>query len=718
MPIEFSNKFFHIYNNNLSYVIEISEFGDLLHRHWGEKLFYLPEKYAPQRRPSNSAYESVENKHYSLDALPLEYPVYGTTDLREPALVVELSNGSRVVEPRYASHKIYAGKPKLEGLPTVYVESESEATTLEINLEDKSAGVGVILYYTVFEELDVICRSTKVRNLSDTHMYIEKVSSVGMDFSHDNYKYMRLSGTYYNEKKVEYNDVHKGTQGFESKRGLSGHYDNPFMAVMDKSATENSGEVYGFSLVYSGNHFFRIDSNEYELMRVQAGINPFNFRWKLDAGENFQAPEAVLVYSANGLGDMSRTYHKLYRTRLCRGYWRDRTRPVVINSWEATYFDFNEEKILDFAQKSAEMGVDIFVLDDGWFGKRNDDTTSLGDWFVNYEKLPSGIDGLAEKINSLGMKFGLWFEPEMISIESELYKAHPDYMICVPGRIPHPARYQYVLDLTRLEVREYIINAICGVIENANIAYVKWDMNRPITDAYSASLGADRQGELMHRYMIGLYEVMDEITSRFPEVLFESCASGGGRYDPGMLYYMPQVWTSDSTNPINRIPIQYGNSMVYPASTMAAHVSASGMKTSMKYRGAISMAGMLGYELDVRKISDAEFEEGKEQIKFYREICDVVTFGDFYRLLDTVNETYFAWMYVSEDKSRAVLTAVTKWTESNGPRKWIRLKGLDPNAYYEIRGKKLLGYNLMEYGIEFSLIERYNAEMYVLTKVE
>lgn len=717
MAIEFENNIFHIYNENMSYCIGLTEFADLTHIYWGKRIYKPVFDFSYRERTSPTVYESEGNENYSLEALPLEYPFYGTSDLREPAAVIELANGCRVVEPRYASHKIYSGKPKLEGLPAVYIENENEAQTLEILLKDKIAGCDVILFYTVFESCNAVCRSTKIVNTSDEHMYIHKISSASMDFNSDNYKYMHLYGTHAKEKQVEICDVHKGTQGFDSKRGMSGHWENPFMAVMDKNAGEDCGNVYGLSLVYSGNHFFRIDSDNFEMMRVQTGINPFNFKWKLKNGESFSSPEAVLVYSENGLGDMSRAYHSLYRTRLCRGEWRDRVRPILINSWEAAYFDFDEETLLKYIEKAKELGMELFVLDDGWFGERNDETTSLGDWFVNRKKLPHGIEGLAERANEAGLKFGLWLEPEMISEKSELYKKHPDWAIGIPGRERHRARHQLVLDLTRSDVREYIIEAVSRVLSSANIEYVKWDMNRSISDVYSIKLSSDRQGELMHRYILGLYEILEELTGRFPNILFESCASGGGRYDPAMLYYMPQTWTSDNTDPLARIHIQYGNSMVYPAVSMGAHVSESGKQYELDFRAAIAMMGRLGYELDITKLTEEETELVKKQIELYKSIREIVAFGTQYRLCEDDSKTYFAWMYLSDNKDRAVVTVVSKAVEPNEAKKRIRLKGLEAQAVYECGGRKYTGAVLMNIGIEYCNIQSYASQILTITKI-
>ena len=718
MPIEFKNKRFHLYNDRMSYCIAVTELNDLMHTYWGKRINCDNIDFPLIERTSVTVYDNENNQDYSLEALPMEYPYYGTTDLREPAIVIELANGCSVIQPRYVSHKIFSGKPKINGLPSVYAESDSECDTLEILLKDENTGVEIVLCYTVFRDFDAISRSVRVNNKSNDAMYIDKICSASMDFLDDNYNYMHFYGAHCKERQAEICPVHKGMQGFESRRGASGHYENPFMVVMDKNADEENGDVYGFSLVYSGNHSFRIESDNYEMMRVQLGINPFNFRWKLNPDETFSSPEAVMVYSPNGLGDMSRTYHKLYRTRLCRGKWRDSHRPILLNSWEAAYFDFDEEKLLQFAQKGSEAGFELFVLDDGWFGKRDDDTNSLGDWFVNRNKLPHGLDGLADKIHDMGLKFGLWFEPEMISPDSELFRKHPDWIFKVPGKEPNPARHQFILDLSRDEVCDYVIEAVSNVLDSAGIDYVKWDMNRNMSDVYSVFAAPNRQKELMHRYILGLYKILEAITSRFPEILFESCASGGGRYDPGMLYYMPQVWTSDNTDALSRVSIQYGSSMAYPASVMGAHVANApqgGRMTPLSFRAAVAMAGVFGYEFDITKLPNEDMEEIKNQVQVYKNIRDIVMFGNLHRLTDCKG-TYAAWMYITEDKSRAVVTVATLIHHCGASRHRIKLRGLDENAVYVCGEKEYSGLTLMNSGIEFTEDYDFKSEMLIFER--
>jgi len=715
MPILFSENYFHLYNERMSYCIEITRNKDLVHAYWGKKIASPVVEYQKGGKGMTPV-ECEEDLGYSLDCLPQEYPVYGTTDLREPALEIELSDGCRVIEPRYVSHKIYAGKPGINGLPAVYTESDAEADTLEITLLDSIAGVEVTLCYTVFADFDAISRSVKIKNTSDKCFYLRRALSMNVDFKDSDYKYLQCYGSHFNEKQVEIARIHKGYQGFDSRRGSSGHFNPPFLAIMEPNADEEKGNVYAFSFVYSGNHTFRIDVDTFDLMRVQVGINPFGFCWKMEPDAVFETPEVVMVYSANGLGAMSRTYHKLYRTRLCRGEHRDALRPILANSWEGINFDINEENAVANAKVAKELGMDMFVVDDGWFGKRVDDTSSLGDWVENRDKLPNGLSGLVEKINGIGLKFGLWFEPEMISENSELFRKHPEWRFAVPNRKPHPFRHQYILNLSMPEVCDYIIEAVSSVLASANIEYVKWDMNRNMSDLFAIQLPPERQGEIYHRYILGLYRVLEEITKRFPDVLFEGCSSGGGRNDPGIMYYMPQSWTSDNTDGLERIHIQYGNSMVYPASSMTAHVSASS-HTPFDFRGAVAMAGMFGYELDLCKMTPEEIEKTKEQIALYRKIQPIVTYGDFYRLFPNDDGVVSGWMYVSEDKKTAVVTLVTKIYKTAKGRTRVYLKGLDENAVYRCDGVEYPATNLMYAGIEYFSSRDYQSKMIILEKV-
>lgn len=709
MAIEFNDNKFHIYNDEMSYVIEVSKQSDLLNLYYGARID-TESVSAPQTMPSGFCC-CADDVNYSLSAHSQEYPSSGAADFRSPAYEIETDKGLHTPELKYRSYEIVNGKPRIEGLPSVYTENGKEAQTLIITAADEVHGIEVKLYYTVFEALNVICRHSEIINASNTYMYLTNAQSVSLDFPAGEYEYIHLAGSYARERHIDRNTVHKGIQGFESRRGASGHTENPFLMFFDKGSNEDYGNVYGISLVYSGNHRFIMEREMFETVRVQAGINPFNFRFKLSKDETFVTPEAVMVYSPDGFAKMSHTFHKLYRTRLCRGKWRDKVRPILINNWEGTYFDFTKEKLLAIADAASKIGVELFVLDDGWFGKRGNDDCSLGDWYENKEKLGGTLCELADEMNKRGLKFGLWFEPEMISPDSDLYRAHPDWAISVPNVKPHLGRQQLILDYTRKEVRDYIIDRMTEILGGANIEYVKWDMNRNMSDVYSLNLSPDCQGEFYHRYILGLYDVLERITTAFPDVLFEGCSGGGGRNDAGMLYYMPQNWASDNTDATERLYIQYGGSMVYPASTVGSHVSAipnhqTGRKSPLSMRGTVAMNGAFGYELDLSKLDEAELEEMKRQVEFYKRNRELVMTGDFYRLLSPFTTRYSAWMYVSEDKSRTLVYYVVRKARVFNETIYLKLKGLEENTQYSVDGKIKSGRTLMNYGILLDTPER------------
>ena len=711
MAIKFEDRKFHLYNDEMSYVIGISEQNDLLHLYFGARID-LDGVFCQQNILNGFfCYRNEEDLFkYSLSALPQEYPSAGASDFRSPAYEISTSRGMHTPELRYASYEIIDGKPKLAGLPSVYTESDSEAKTLIITLEDKPHEIEAKLFYTVFEDYNVVCRHAEIINKSKDEMLLKNAQSVSIDFPPSEYEYIHLEGAWAREKHVERCEVHKGSQGFESRRGASGHTENPFLMFFDKGAGEDFGNVYGISLVYSGNHKFLMERGCYEDVRIQAGINPFEFGYKLKENETFVTPEAVLVYSDAGFTKMSQTFHKLYRKRLCRGYWRDKVRPILINNWEATYFNFDKEKLLSIADSASKIGLELFVLDDGWFGERNNDKTSLGDWFANEKKLGCTLSELAEEINKRGLKFGLWFEPEMVSQNSRLYEAHPDWAIRIPEVDMHFGRNQLVLDLTKKEVRDYIVDTLSDILSKANIEYVKWDMNRNISDTYSDSLSPDKQGEFYHRYILGLYEILERLTEKFPKVLFEGCSGGGGRNDAGMLYYMPQNWASDDTDATERLYIQYGSSMVYPVSTVGAHVSAVpnhqvGRVSSLLMRGAVAMNGAFGYELDLSKLSDYELEEMKKQVEFYKKSRELIFNGDYYRLIDPNTSRHSAWMYVSENKEKALAFYVVKTARPSCELKMLKLKGLDDHALYRVNGDLYSGRTLKNRGILLSKSE-------------
>ncbi|MEK3882467.1 alpha-galactosidase [Paenibacillus sp. PL2-23] len=684
---------FHLQSKNTSYAMKVTKQGYLAHLYWGRKVsgHGLERLLELQGRASFSPNPDLEELALSLDTLPQEYPSYGGSDFRTPALQVQLADGSTVTELLYASHRIVPGKPALEGLPAVYTEQDDEAETLEITLKDEHAGLQVMLSYTVFRDSDAIARSARLLNTGGGPLKVLRALSMSLDMADDRYEQLQLSGTWARERYIHRRRLVPGMQSVESRRGSSSHMQNPFVALLSEGATEEHGSAYGVSLVYSGSFAAGTEVDQFHSARLFAGINPFDFSWLLEPGDSFQTPEAIIVFSDQGIGGMSRTYHDLYRSRLCRGTFRDQARPILVNNWEATYFNFDADKIESIAQAGSELGIELFVLDDGWFGKRDDDRTSLGDWFVDRRKLPNGLEDLVARVNRLGLSFGLWFEPEMISPDSELYRAHPDWCLHVEGRRRTQARQQLILDVSREDVQQHIVSTISAILSSAPITYVKWDMNRNMTEIGSAKLPPERQRETAHRYMLGLYSVLERITTAFPHVLFESCSGGGGRFDPGMLYYMPQTWTSDNSDAVSRLKIQYGTSIVYPVSSMGAHVSAVpnhqvGRVTSLETRGNVALSGNFGYELDLTKFTAEENEIVKEQVQLYKNIRHLVQFGDFYRLLSPFEGNETAWMFVSKAKDEAFVVFVSVLQEAHARLSRIKLQGLAPDKQYRLEG--------------------------------
>ena len=722
-----SSKTFNLSTSKTSYVLKVLDSNHVAHVYWGKKIKAKNLDYVLRSKNWGSFLTNTDNiDDFMLEMTPQEYPGYGSTDLRTPAVELQFSDGTSATDFRYESHNIYAGKNKLNNLPATYVEDENEAMTLELTLVDSLKNVKLILSYSVFEEFDAITRSVKIINESNEDVNINRVLSANVDFRDSDYELLQLSGAWARERHIIRKEIRSGSQSIESRRGSSSHAQNPFMALVRKDTTEQHGEVYGFSLIYSGNFLANVEVDMYENARVQIGINPFDFTWLLKSKEEFTAPEAVLVYSNEGLTGMSHIYNCLYGKRLCRGKYRDEVRPILINNWEATYFDFNETKIKEIAREATNLGMELFVLDDGWFGKRDDDNSSLGDWFVNEEKLKGGLNKLATEINEMGLQFGLWFEPEMVSPISELYKKHPDWCIHIPGRNRSEARRQLILDYSREDVCNYIIEKISEVLSSAPISYVKWDMNRNMSEIGSAKLPANRQREVAHRYILGLYKVLEEITTRFPDVLFESCSGGGGRFDPGMLYYMPQTWTSDNTDAIERLKIQFGTSMVYPNASIGCHVSAVPNHqvdriTPIETRGVVAMSGNFGYELDITKLPESEKEIIKEQVKLYKEIRETIQFGKCYRLSSPFENNDVAWMFISKDCEEIIVSFVRTLAKPNSKFISLKLVGLDESSKYEILGENIIvgGDELMNIGLNVPELKGdYQAKMWRLKKVK
>ncbi|OXT07350.1 alpha-galactosidase [Thermoanaerobacterium thermosaccharolyticum] len=691
MPIHYyeKSKSFKLDAKDTSYIMAVVDEEKFLgHVYFGERIpdedvNYLMRLDEPPYVPSKNNRDRMS----FLDSFPTEYPTSGLGDFREPCLKVLTKLGATACGIFYKSHKIYKGKPKLNGLPATF-GNEDDCTTLEITCVDNHLNLEVILIYTVFEDLDVITRSVKVKNCSDEDIILTRVLSACVDFDRIDMDMVTLHGSWAREFHVKRRKVELGKQAVSSSRGETSHQANPFLALMDRNATEDFGEVYGFNLVYSGNFLAQAEGCQFDTTRVVMGINPFDFGWKLEPQEEFVAPEVVMVYSNEGIGKMSRTFHDLYRNHLIRGEYKNKRRPVLINSWEAAYFDFDTDKLLRLAKEASKLGIEMFVMDDGWFGKRNSDNCSLGDWVVNEEKLKGGLKYLVDEVNKLGMKFGIWFEPEMVSPDSDLYRAHPDWCIHIDGRAGTLCRNQYVLDLSRKEVRDYVYESVSNILRSANIEYVKWDMNRQLSDVANCVLPPDRQREIWHRYVLGVYELMDKLTTEFPHILLENCSGGGGRFDPGMLYFSPQIWLSDDTDAIERLKIQHGASYVYPVSTMGAHISDCpnhiiGRITPFETRGLVALSGTFGYELDVTKISQEDRDMIPKQIEMYKKYNNLILSGDLYRIGNPFENIEFECVeYVSKDKNEALVIYIQILNRPNYHSRRIRLKGLEKDAFY------------------------------------
>ncbi|BFL14666.1 alpha-galactosidase [Enterocloster clostridioformis] len=702
---------FHLYNDKISYIMTCLPNGQMGQLYYGKRIRHRESfghllEFA-HRDMAPCVYE--DDTTFSLEHIKQEYPGFGTGDMRYPAYGIRRENGSRVSSFVYKSHIIQRGKPELPGLPAAYVEQDEEAWTLKLYLEDPVAGMELVLFYTIYEKMPVLTRSARFVCRGPELVCLERAMSLSLDLPDPRYQMVDLTGAWCRERYVDCHGLHQGVQSIHSMRGHSSHQFNPFICLKRPDAGEDSGEVIGISLVYSGNFLAQAEVDTMETVRVTMGIHPEGFDWPLCPGEEFQTPEAVMVYSGDGLNGMSQVFHQLYRTRLARGYWRDRERPILINNWEATFMDFDEDKILSIADKARELGIELFVLDDGWFGKRDDDTTSLGDWYPDLHKLPDGITGLAGKIRDMGMKFGLWFEPEMVSRDSRLYRAHPDWMLGSTDRPVCTGRHQYVLDFSKDQVVEYIGDRMEEILGDGGVSYVKWDMNRSISDLFSAGRDAQYQGTVYHRQILGVYKLYDRLTRSFPHVLFESCASGGARFDPGILYYAPQGWVSDDTDGVERVKIQYGTSLVYPLSSMGSHVSAipnhqTQRNVPLAARAAAACFGTFGYELDLNLLAEEEQYQVKEQIRFMKEHRKLIQQGRFYRLISPFEGNEAAWIVVSEDADKAIAAYFRFLQPVNAGFKRLVLKGLNPGIMYRVSGVDYTAYGdeLMSAGLILS----------------
>lgn len=698
---------FQLITDNTEYQMKADKYGVLKHLWYGEKtgcdMEYL-QSY-PDVGFSGNIYDAGDDRTYSLDTLPLEYACEGVGDYRITGISAVHQDGSCALDLRYKGYRISKGKYGIKGLPAVYAD-ENEAETLEIILKDKYSDIEVTLRYGILPKLDIITRCVSVANNGTQSVILTKTASLCLDIPHGKWDWVHFHGRHTMERVAERSKLIHGIQESSSKRGTSSHHQNPSVLLCSSDCTETSGSCIGAMLAYSGSFKTQIELDQQEQVRLVMGINPDLFRWELKPSEVFDTPEVIMSYSANGMEKLSHNFHKVIREHVCRGKYKLSERPVLINNWEATYFDFNEEKILKIAEQAASLGVDMLVLDDGWFGKRDDDCSGLGDWFVNEEKLNGGLGSLAEKINKMGMKFGLWFEPEMVSEDSDLYRSHPDWAIKIPSRDPVRSRYQLVLDMTNPEVRDYLFGAISDILNSADISYIKWDMNRSICDWYTPCLSAENQGEMPHRYVLGLYELLERLTTAFPDVLFEGCSGGGGRFDAGMLYYCPQIWCSDDTDAFERTKIQYGTSFFYPVSAVGSHVSAvtnhqTGRITSLESRAVTAMAGSFGYELDLNTLSHDEKQEVKEQIVRFKKDGPLIHNGLYYRLSDPMNDKYALWGFVSEDKKEVLVHGVIFRTEPNRTQYLAKLRGLLPDTDYRLteNGEVYKGSALMNGGI-------------------
>lgn len=698
-----ANRVFELDTDNTSYRIGIADDeGFVGHIYYGRKI--RSQQCGQFLRTWEGPFvPSTNNRERCsfLDTFPTEYSGNGIGDYRESCIAVKTITGSRTTDLMYESYDIIDGKPELEGLPASFAGDEM-VQTLILHMADKGDGLEVDLLYSVFEREDVITRSVKVRNNGDKDIRLTKVYSACIDMDDEDFEMLTLHGSWARERQMERRSIAYGKQSVSSLRGESSHQDHPFMAWMTKGSNQASGDVYGMHFVYSGNFIAKIEKSQFDSIRAVMGIHSEGFEWLLTPGDEFVAPEVVLTYSHNGIGQMSRNLHDFYRGHLIRSKYLHQKRPVLINNWEATYFDFDTDKLLTIAKSAAEHGIEMLVMDDGWFGHRNDDATSLGDWFVNENKIKGGLKHLVDEVNKLGLKFGIWMEPEMISPDSELYRKHPDWAFAVPERTATLSRNQYVLDLSRKEVRDYVYECVHNVISSANIEYVKWDMNRQLTDIGSVEFTGDRQGELAHRYVLGVYELQERLVNDFPDLLLENCSGGGARFDPGMLYYSPQIWCSDDTDAIERLSIQEGTELIYPLSTMGAHVSdcpnhTVGRTTPFMTRAHVALAGTFGYELDITKISDEERMVISEQVALYHKYNDLVREGDYYRIASyRENGLYDCWMVVAKDKSEALVTYVQVLGKPNVHSRKIKLLGLDEAADYRLDGTdKVYGGDLL-----------------------
>ncbi len=719
-------KLFQLNTENTTYVIGLSPEGYVGHVYYGPLLHGEPDLY-PLRMDEPPFTPSVNKREKSsfLDRFPMEYPTGGVGDYRESCLNIRNAQGRMGCEIFFDSYEIFKGKRPLTGLPASF-GTEDEVETLEITCKDPVLDLVVVLSYSVFTKENVITRSVRVKNEGSEALKVEKIYSACLDMDNEDFEMLSLHGSWGRERHIQQGALRYGKQLVSSGRGESSHQEHPFVAMVTLGTDQERGEVYAMHFVYSGNFIGQVERCQFDTVRMVMGINQEEFCWNLKAGDEFQAPEVVMVYSAEGLGKMTRSYHAFYRRHMIRSPYNHKKRPILINNWEATYFDFDTDKLLDIAREAKKDGIEMLVMDDGWFGKRNKDDSSLGDWVVNEEKIKGGLKNLVDKVNEIGLEFGIWFEPEMISPDSDLYREHPDWAIAIPGRAGSLCRNQYVLDLSRKEVRDHAFESVAAVLHSANIEYVKWDMNRQLSDLGSVELPVDRQGELYHRYVLGVYELQDRLLQEFPHLLLENCSGGGARFDPGMLYYSPQIWCSDDMDAIERLKIQEGTMLLYPLSTMGAHVSdcpnhTVGRVTPFETRGHVALAGTFGYELDLTKIPEEDRQQIPAQTAMYHKYNDLIRRGDYSRIASFLeNGNYDCYQVTSKDQKEALVTYVQVLSRPNFHSRRVRLKGLAPEKQYRIEetGEIFGGDVLMQAGLLVTpLWGDYRSKLIHLTEV-
>ena len=720
MAITFNEttRIFTLTTAHTTYQMQADAQGYLLHLYYGARtageMDYLLNY--GDRGFSGNPNSAGNNRTYSLDALPQEYPSLGTGDFRNYALNIENADGSQCCNLVYITHEITTGKYTLKGLPFVRAE-DNEAETLKIILEDPVTKVELHLLYGVLEKEDIITRSVIIKNAGKAPVTVKKAQSACLDFLHGDYDLIKFHGRHAMERNMERMPVSHESIRIGSRRGTSSHQYNPGVILAGKNTNEDSGSCYGMLFVYSGNFLVEAEKDQYDQTRIQMGLTDELFAYPLEAGAEFIAPEVILSYTNKGLSRLSQQYHHCIMNHICQGKYVHANRPVLINSWEAAYFDFTGDTIVELAKEAKALGIDMVVMDDGWFGKRNDDNSSLGDWYVNEEKLGGTLTKLIERVNAEGVKFGIWIEPEMVSEDSDLYREHPEWAITIPGRKPVRSRNQLVLDFSRKEVRDEIFKRICAVLDQGNVEYIKWDMNRSLADIYAPNVTYD--------YVLGVYDFLEKLTNRYPDILIEGCSGGGGRFDAGMLYYTPQIWCSDNTDAINRTRIQYGTSFFYPVAAMGSHVSAvpnhqTGRVTSMHTRGVAAMSGTFGYELNPALLNAKEKAEIRAQLAQYREYQELIREGDYYRLSNPFQDNFAAWMVVSDDRSKALVSVIRLTAEANPPAAYVTLKGMEEDAFYREKttGKVYPGAALMEAGILLpAAVSEYEAYQIELERV-